>query len=171
MDELHEQTVNLLSFQQLPKTVFDSQVAFNLIDRYGMNSVPSLETIGKRIQTDFQSIVHGKAAVPSLMLLQAPIFNGHAFSLYIELERPAKAAELTSALAGEHVDVAPGGEDSPSNVNAAGQDHVQVLVRKDSERDNGFWIWAASDNLRLAAVAAVECAESLIPGRPRGTVQ
>src|SRR5215472_14510715 len=25
MDELHEQTVNLLSFQQLPKNVFDSQ--------------------------------------------------------------------------------------------------------------------------------------------------
>ena len=34
MDELHEQTVNLLSFQQLPKGVFDTQVAFNLLDRY-----------------------------------------------------------------------------------------------------------------------------------------
>ena len=30
MDELHEQTVNLLSFQQLPKGVFDAQVAFNV---------------------------------------------------------------------------------------------------------------------------------------------
>jgi len=171
MDELHEQTVNLLSFQQLPKTVFDSQVAFNLIDRYGMNAVPSLDTIGKRVQSDFLTIVHGKAAVPSLMLLQAPIFHGHAFSLYIELEHPAKVEELTTALSGEHVEVSPGGEDSPSNVNAAGQERVQVIVRKDSERDNGFWIWAASDNLRVAAVAAVECAESLIPGRPRGTVQ
>ena len=54
MDELHEQTVNLLSFQQLPKTVFDSQVAFNLIDRYGEKSVPSLETVEKRILRDFQ---------------------------------------------------------------------------------------------------------------------
>ena len=171
MDELHEQTVNLLSFQQLPKTVFDSQVAFNLIDRYGMNSVPSLETIGKRIQTDYQTIVHGKAAVPSLMLLQAPIFHGHAFSLYIELERHVKTEEFSAGLAGEHVEVSPGGEDSPSNVNAAGQENIQVMVRRDSERDNGFWIWAASDNLRIAALAAVECAESLIPGRPRGTVQ
>ncbi len=171
MDELHEQTVNLLSFQQLPKSVFDSQVAFNMIDRYGSNAAPSLETIQKRIQSDFRSIVHGKAAVPSLMLLQAPIFHGHAFSLYIELGRTANVEELTGALAGEHVDIAPGGEDSPSNVNAAGQESIQVIVRKDSERDNGFWIWVASDNLRAAAVAAVECAESLIPGRPRGTVQ
>jgi aspartate-semialdehyde dehydrogenase len=171
MDELHEQTVNLLSFQQLPKTVFNSQVAFNLIDRYGEKSVPSLSTIEKRIQRDFQSIVHGKVSVPSLMLLQAPIFHGHAFSLYIELERPAKVEELTGALSGEHIDLSQGDEDSPSNVNAAGQENIQVVVRRDSERDNGFWIWAASDNLRVSALAAVECAESLIPGRPRGKVQ
>ena len=31
MDELHEQTVNLLSFQELPKNVFDTQVAFNMV--------------------------------------------------------------------------------------------------------------------------------------------
>ena len=31
MDELHQQTVNLLSFQPLPKDVFDTQVAFNLV--------------------------------------------------------------------------------------------------------------------------------------------
>ena len=35
MDELHQQTVNLLSFQPLPKDVFDAQVAFNLVARYG----------------------------------------------------------------------------------------------------------------------------------------
>lgn len=171
MDELHEQTVNLLSFQQLPKAVFDSQVAFNLIDRYGAKSAPSLESVEQRIQRDFQSIVHGKADVPSLILLQAPIFHGHAFSLYIELDRAIKIEALTSALAGEHVELSHGGEDSPSNVNAAGQEKIQVLVRRDVQRDRGFWIWAASDNLRVSAVAAVECAESLIPGRPRGTVQ
>ncbi len=171
MDELHEQTVNLLSFQQLPKAVFDSQVAFNLIDRYGEKSLPSLGTIEKRIQSDFQRIVHDKAGVPSLMLLQAPIFHGHAFSLYIELERPVTVQELTGALSGEHIEVSQGDEDSPSNVNAAGQANIQVMVKQDSERDNGLWIWAASDNLRVSALAAVECAESLIPGRPRGKVQ
>ena len=38
MDELHEQTVNLLSFQNLPKNVFDVQVAFNMVARYGPQS-------------------------------------------------------------------------------------------------------------------------------------
>ena len=171
MDELHEQTVNLLSFQQLPKMVFDTQVAFNLIDRYGEKSLYSLDKLEVRIRNDFRQIMQGKAEIPSLVLLHAPIFHGHAFSLYIELERPASVEELKAALSGDHVDIWHGEEDAPSNVNAAGQERIQVVVRQDEARETGFWIWATSDNLRVAAVAAVECAESLIPGRPRGTVQ
>lgn len=171
MDELHEQTINLLSFQQLPKTVFDSQVAFNLLDRYGEKSSSSMVSVESRIQRHFQSIVQGRLAVPSLMLLQAPIFHGHAFSLYIELEQTAQVEELTAALSGDHVDVLQGGEESPSNVNAAGQEQIQVFARQDPQRPNGFWLWAASDNLRIGALSAVECAEGMIASRPRGKVQ
>jgi hypothetical protein len=49
MDELHEQTVNLLSFQPLPKKVFDTQVAFNMVARYGEQAVPALATIERRV--------------------------------------------------------------------------------------------------------------------------
>jgi aspartate-semialdehyde dehydrogenase len=56
-------------------------------------------------------------------------------------------------------------------VNAAGQEQVHVFVRRDSQQPNGFWLWAASDNLRIAALTAVESAESMIAARPRGTVQ
>jgi len=171
MDELHEQTVNLLSFQQLPKGVFDSQVAFNLLDRYGQHSLPALDSVESRIQGHFRSLVNGRVPVPSLMLLQAPIFHGHAFSLYIELEQPAQMEEVTAALSGEHVDLLQGSEESPSNVNAAGQEQIQVFARPDSQNTRGFWIWAASDNLRIAALTAAECAESMIAARPRGTVQ
>jgi len=171
MDELHEQTVNLLSFQQLPKGVFDAQVAFNLLDRYGENSLPSLASVESRIERHFRSIVQKKLLVPSLMLLQAPIFHGHAFSLYIELDNAAQVEELTAAISGEHVDVLQGREESPSNVNAAGQEQIQVFVRADAQNPNGFWLWAASDNLRIAALMAVECAENMIASRPRGTVQ
>jgi len=171
MDELHEQTVNLLSFQQLPKAVFDAQVAFNVVDRYGEKSRPALSTVTDRIQRHFRSIVQGRLDVPSLMLLQAPIFHGHAFSLYIEFEGPAQSEELSAAVSGEHVDVLQGAEESPSNVNAAGQEQIQVLVRPDVQNANAFWLWTATDNLRIAALTAVECAESMIASRPRGTVQ
>ncbi len=105
------------------------------------------------------------------MLLQAPIFHGHAFSLYLELEQAAQTEELTAAISGEHVEVLQTAEESPSNVNAAGQEQIQVFVRSDAQQPKGFWLWAASDNLRIAAINAVECAESMIAARPRGTVQ
>jgi aspartate-semialdehyde dehydrogenase len=171
MDELHEQTVNLLSFQQLPRGVFDAQVAFNLLDRYGEKSQPSLAIVESRIQRHFQQIVKDKLPAPSLLLLQAPIFHGHAFSLYLELDNPAQLEEMTAAISGEHVDVLQSAEEAPSNVNAAGQEQVQVFVRRDAHSANGFWLWAASDNLRISALSAVECAENMIASRPRGTVQ
>jgi len=171
MDELHEQTVNLLSFQQLPKGVFDSQVAFNLLDRYGEKSLPALASVEQRIERHFKSIVQDKLPVPSLMLLQAPIFHGHAFSLYIELSAAAQIEELIAAISGEHVDILQGAEESPSNVNAAGQEQIQVFARADAQNPNGFWLWAASDNLRIAALTATECAEKMIASRPRGKVQ
>ena len=171
MDELHEQTVNLLSFQQLPRTVFDVQVAFNLIDRFGEKSLPPLASVEERILRHFRAIAGDEVAVPSLMLLQAPIFHGHAFSVYIETTNPMKLEEANDALVGSHIEMAQGFEDAPSNVNAAGQEQIQVALRKDLGHANGLWVWAASDNLRIGAVAAVECAESMIAGRPRGKVQ
>jgi aspartate-semialdehyde dehydrogenase len=171
MDELHEQTVNLLSFQQLPRTVFDAQIAFNLLDRYGEKALPPLSSVDERIRSHFRSLVGDKLAVPSLMLLQAPIFHGHAFSIYIETSHPMKTEAAAQALKGEHVEIAQGFEDSPSNVNAAGQEQIQIMLREDPQHSNGLWLWAASDNLRIAAVAAVECAESMTAGRPRGKVQ
>ena len=61
MDELHEQTVNLLSFQQLPKGVFDTQVAFNLLDRYGEKSLPTLASVESRIRAPLPRHCAGQA--------------------------------------------------------------------------------------------------------------
>jgi aspartate-semialdehyde dehydrogenase len=171
MDELHEQTVNLLSFQQLPKKVFDTQVAFNMVARYGDQSLPPLKSIEARISRHYQIISPKDAIVPSMLLVQAPIFHGYAFSVYLEMEEPVALGDLAQALAGEHVTVTRSAEDSPSNVNAAGQGEILVSLARDDNHPNGIWLWVAADNLRLAALTAVECAEAMAASRPRGTVQ
>src|SRR5204862_735633 len=66
MDELHEQTVNLLSFQQLPKKIFDVQVAFNMVTRYGQESALTLSSVKDRVVNHYRTIVQGGAPVPSL---------------------------------------------------------------------------------------------------------
>ena len=171
MDELHEQTVNLLSFQPLPKNIFDAQVAFNMLGRYGEHSVPSLAMVESRVLTHFRRIVGHDAPPPSLSLVQAPIFHGHAFAIHLELGQAADVEDISRALAGEHVNLTHGAEDAPSNVNAAGQADIQVSIAADASLPNGIWLWAASDNLRIAAATAVECAETMAATRPRGKIQ
>ncbi len=171
MDELHQQTVNLLSFQQLPKNIFDTQVAFNMVSRYGEQSVPALATVESRILKHYRRIAGNHIPTPSLLVLQAPIFHGHAFAIHAELDRTADVEAISRALSGEHVNVTHGAEDAPTNVNAAGQGDIQIAVMPDASQQNGFWIWAAADNLRIAASTGVECAETIIATRPRGTIQ
>ncbi len=171
MDELHQQTVNLLSFQSMPKNVFDEQVAFNMVARFGEEATASLDAVERRIVRHYRDITGGSLPVPAVMLLQSPVFHGHTFSIYIELEQPAQPANIERALAGEHVSVAKGADDSPSNVNAAGQEQVLVSARPDANKKNSFWLWAAADNLKIAAITAVECASALSMVRPLGKVQ
>ena len=64
-----------------------------------------------------------------------------------------------------------GAEENPSTVNAAGQGDIQVSVVPDSNQTHSFWLWAASDNLRIAVSTAVECAETMAATRPRGIIQ
>jgi aspartate-semialdehyde dehydrogenase len=171
MDELHEQTVNLLSFQQLPNKVFDSQVAFNMIDRYGRTSAHPLEATERRISTHLSRLLGESVALPAITLLQVPVFHAHTFSIYLEFEKSVSIGDFARALAGEHVQIARTPEDSPSNVNVAGKDEIMLAIRRDSVHENGFWLWAAVDNLRLSALTAADCATALAAVRPHGKVQ
>jgi aspartate-semialdehyde dehydrogenase len=171
LDELHEQTVNLLSFQPIPKNIFDTQVAFNLVARYGEQSRPALADVESRVLKHYQQIAGKDAPLPALLLIQAPVFHGHIFSMHVEIDQAVGVEVIAQALAGEHVSLPLGPENAPSNVNVAGQADVQVSVIPDASRPQAFWLWAAADNLRIAAATAVECAESILATRPRGKIQ
>jgi aspartate-semialdehyde dehydrogenase len=172
MDELHQQTVNLLSFQTLPKDVFDTQVAFNVVARYGQNSKLSLDSLEQRVRRHYQKLAGTEAPLPALMVVQPPVFHGHGLAIFLEMAQAVDQGKLSQALSGDHVTVAGEEEDSqPSNVNTAGQANILVSLKAESLRPNGVWLWAAVDNLRVAAITAVECAESMIATRPVGKIQ
>jgi aspartate-semialdehyde dehydrogenase len=171
MDELHQQTVNLLSFQPLPKDVFDAQVAFNLLARYGQKSHPALDSVEARILQHYRIIAGAGAPQPSLMMLQAPIFHGHAVALFLEMENATEISAVSRVLASDHIVIVGSDEDAPSNVSSAGQPDIQISLKPDALQPNGVWLWAAADNLRISALTAVECAESMMATRPVGKIQ
>jgi aspartate-semialdehyde dehydrogenase len=176
MDELHQQTVNLLSFQSLPRAIYDAQAAYNLLGSLGEGATVALANVEARIRRHYEALSAGRWPKLALQLVQAPVFHGLTFSIFAELERPVEVSALEEALNGEHVDLVLEDTDSPSNLAATGQNDVLVRVRPEKTGRNPnetsrLWLWAASDNLRLNAQNAVECALDLRRLRPQGTVQ
>lgn len=175
MDELHQQTVSLLSFQSLPRAIYDAQAAYNLLSGLGEAAAINLTAADARIRRHYEAIGDGRWSTLALQVIHAPVFHGHAFSIAIELERPVEPAMLEEALSGEHVDLILEDTDSPSNLAATGQSDVLVRLRPEKpSRGTGvtrLWLWAASDNLRLHAQNAVACALDMRRLRPKGTVQ
>ena len=176
MDELHLQTVNLLSFQNLPRAVYDAQVAYNLIGGVGEAAKISLSSLEARIRRHYEALTAGRAPALAVQVIHAPVFHGHGFLIAVELERPVQVSLLEDALGGEHVDLVLEDTDSPSNLAATGQNDVLVRLRpepnaRNSNESSRLWLWAATDNLRLCAQNAVACALELRRMRPQGTVQ
>jgi aspartate-semialdehyde dehydrogenase len=171
LDELHEQTVSLLSLQPTPTSFFETQVAFNLFTRPTEAAQPSLADTEARILRHFYAIVEGAVSAPALLLVQAPVFHGYAFAIFVRTASDITAEALESALAGPHLIVSASPEELPSNVNIPGVEEIRVSVQPDASGGNGFWLFAACDNLRLSANQAVECAEEMVHTRPRGELQ
>jgi len=171
MDELHQQTVNLLSFQPLPKDIYDVQVAFNMVSRYGQKSQPVLDSVEARVLRHYKKIAGDDAPKLSVLLLQAPVFHGHALAIFLEMAQAVDVQQLSQTLTGDHVAIPGTEEESPSNVSSAGQGDIQLSIKRDVSQPNGVWLWAAADNLRIAALTAVDCAESMTATRPLGKIQ
>jgi len=174
MDELHQQTVNLLSFQTLPREQYDAQVSFNLLPALGEAAKVKLAVTEQRVRSHYAGLVDGMLPPLALQIVQAPVFHGYVASVLVELASPASVDQVEVALAGEHVDVVSGESDAPSNLSAAGQEDIMVRVSKDSgegEQGTRFWLWLAADNLKLAALNAIACASELRRLRPLGKVQ
>ncbi len=176
MDELHQQTVSLLSFQSLPRAVYDAQAAYNLLCGMGESAVVSLPAVEARIRRQYDALTAGRGPALAVQVIHAPVFHGHTFSIAVELERPVESVVLEEALSGEHVELIPEDTDSPSNLAATGQNNVLLRLRpepmgRNSRFASRLWLWAAADNLRLAAQNAVQCALELRRLRPQGSVQ
>jgi len=176
MDELHQQTVKLLSFQEAPRDLYDAQAAYNLLSGLGETAKLSLRTVEARVRRHYAALSAGRWPALALHAIHAPVFHGHTFSIAVEMDRPVEIAALEEALSSSHVDLVLEDTDSPSNLAATGQDDVLVRMRPEpgerkSSQVTRLWLWAASDNLRLNAQNAVACALDLRRLRPQGTVQ
>ncbi|MBI2818026.1 MAG: hypothetical protein HYX72_13920 [Acidobacteria bacterium] len=166
VDELHQQTLKLLSFQQIPTAVFDSQVAFTMLSHYGEESRPTLHDAQERIRKHAGVLLGAKAPIPTLRVLHAPVFHGHAFSCFVELQEPTSVESLESAVDHKPLSVSRDAALQPNVVSMAGSDEITLgSIEQDPACRAGYWIWGAFDNLRIAAINTADIAERLIAER------
>ena len=163
IEELSRQTINLLAFQEIPKDIFGAQVAFNFLSTFGPERQPALQDSQARIARHVRELLGGRAPQPAIRLLQAPIFYGHAFSCFVELAEPASTESIEGALQQKPFSLSRDPDFQPDVVVVAGSNEILLgAVEPDPAVPAGFWIWGALDNVRLAALNAVQIAEEKV---------
>jgi aspartate-semialdehyde dehydrogenase len=163
VEELEKQTAGILSFHEIAKPVFDAQVAFNLLASYGTEAKTSLADTRALIARDVASYLGGRAPVPAIQLVQAPVFYGYAFAAYADFASPVAPEQLHAAFANLGAEVARPGDAPPSNVSVAGEGEIHLArIEPDPNVASGVWLWGVADNLNVAVTNAVRIAEELV---------
>lgn len=168
VEELQQQTVSLLSFKDMPRAVFDTQLSFNLLAKYGEEAPHSLEDAELRIERHLATLLalpgDGEGApMPSLRLIQAPVFHGYSFSAWVEFDGNPGVEAIESGLSAPHIEVRSAEFEPPTNVGQAGQSGITVgAITADRNNPEACWFWIVTDNFRLAAENAVAVARQIL---------
>jgi aspartate-semialdehyde dehydrogenase len=163
IEEMETQTGQLLSFQGVGQPVFDTQVAFNMLDQFGPASAQKLDAIRERVRAETKACLGKKGMVPSIQVLHAPVFYGTTFAAWAELDSRADAEKIANCCREAGFALITDGAAGPSNVSAAGEKVIQLAKPEaDPSGAGNLWFWGSADNIRLPAANAVKLAEMVL---------
>jgi aspartate-semialdehyde dehydrogenase len=158
--ELERQTSQLLSFQPIGKTLFDTQTAFNLLNSFGRASRYDLTQELQSIRSQVSQALGSFAPIPLMTLLHAPVFYGSTFIACAELDPSSSRDAILDACAAAGFDLSHAAEPM-GNISSAGQDRVLLATPQADTQAGIWWFWGVADNVRLPAWNAVKLAEKL----------
>jgi len=167
MDELMEQTKDLLAFRDIKTEVYPYQIAFNLLPHIGSFNEGGDCSEEVKIAKETRKILNAPGLRITATTVRVPVLRCHSEAINVELERPLTANEARAALAampGVIVYDDPVKKLYPMPLDATGKDEVYIgRVREDESITNGLNLWVVSDNLRKgAALNAIQIAECLV---------
>lgn len=167
MEELIDQSRQLLSFGEAKVSVYPHQIAFNCLPHID-DFLPNGYTKEEMKMVNETRKILGESSLPiTATTVRVPVFICHAESVNIETEQKlsANAARaILSAAPGIQVYDDPSRNLYPLPIDVVGTDAVFVgRVREDESVTHGLNLWIVADNLRKgAALNAVQIAEELI---------
>ncbi|HKF96115.1 MAG TPA: aspartate-semialdehyde dehydrogenase [Gammaproteobacteria bacterium] len=168
IEELAQQTAQLLNGKPIERQVYPKQIAFNVlpqIDDFMDNGYTKEEM---KMVWETRKIMGDEHIRVNPTTVRVPVFYGHAEAVHIETRDKISAQgarKLLSEAPGvslldDHKD---GGYPTPVT-EASGQDAVFVgRIREDISHPRGLNLWVVSDNVRKgAALNSIQIAEQLI---------
>ncbi len=167
IDELYNQTKEVLEEKKISRVVYPHQIAFNAIphiDTFESNGFTKEEM---KMVHETRKILNDENIKISPTCVRIPAFFGHAESVYFELEKRLELSKIKEIIRNEPnlklIDDIFNNK-YPLQIMTEYYDEVMVgRVRKDLHNENGYNIWVVANNLRKgAALNAVQIAEKLI---------
>ena len=166
INELQNQTKNLLDEKTAELNVYPHQIAFNCIPHIDIFLDNGYTKEEMKMIDETRKILGDPSIMVSPTTVRVPVFYSHSESINVETLRPINAREvreLLSGMDGIRVTDNPETNEYPLAIDGAGKDEVFVgRIRDDISCKNAINFWVVSDNLRKgAALNAVQIAEYL----------
>ncbi|MDD4609259.1 MAG: aspartate-semialdehyde dehydrogenase [Bacteroidaceae bacterium] len=166
MQELYDQSKQVLANEPVVVNKFAYQLAFNLIPQVDSFTDNGYTKEEMKMFNETQKIMHSDVKT-SATCVRVPALRSHSESIWVETERPIEIAEARASFEkspGLTVMDNPAKQEYPMPLYLAGKDDVYVgRLRKDLTNENGLSFWLVGDQIKKgAALNAVQIAEYLI---------
>lgn len=167
VDELLDQTRDILSFQTTECNVYPHRIAFNCIPHIDVFLENDYTKEEMKMVNETKKILEDDSIGVTATTVRVPVCCGHSESVNIETEKKLTAPEVRELLSktpGVTVVDDPASSRYPLPIDATGKDDIFIgRIREDESIENGINMWVVADNLRKgAALNAVQIAEILV---------
>jgi aspartate-semialdehyde dehydrogenase len=166
IEELHQQTIELMNGRSVEPQLFPQRIAFNVLPQVGAFVAGGSSRDEQQTVAAVRRLLDEPELTVSVTRIRAPLFYGAGLSVNVEMLEPLAATSAQEVLRS-----APGvllqddvtSQLYPTPAGAVGQDATIVGRVRADESVNVLDLWVAIDNLRKgSAVNALQIAELLV---------
>ena len=168
IEELAQQTAQLLNGRPVERKVYPKQIAFNVLPHIDVFQDNGYTKEEMKMVWETRKIMGDETILVNPTAVRVPVFYGHSEAVHIETKKKItadQARELLRKAPGvtvldEHAD----GGYPTAVTEASGKDPTFVgRIREDISHPRGLNLWVVSDNIRKgAALNSIQIAEILI---------
>lgn len=170
MQELEDQTREVLAGQKPSKKVFPHQIAFNLFSHNAAIEEGGYNGEELKMIQESHKILHDNSIKIVTTCVRVPVLRAHTEVIYLEFDKPMtpeEAREILRKSPGIDIQDDVKANHFPMPIEASNRENVLVgRIRKDLSNENGLALMVAGDQLwKGAALNAVQIAETWLQSK------